>query len=104
MSVADSHGGGYGFRVPRGACHRAARLRAGPLARPRNDGTLPRRKVLHLAAGIAALPATARIARAQTYPARPVKLIVGFPAGGQIDIVARLTAEFLSVPQSGSPR
>ena len=43
---------------------------------------LPRRKFLHLAAGIAAVPAMARIARAQAYPTGPVRLIVGFPAGG----------------------
>jgi hypothetical protein len=42
----------------------------------------PRRNFLHLAAGAAALPAAARIARAQAYPTRPVRLIVGFPAGG----------------------
>ena len=43
---------------------------------------LPRRQFLHLAAGAAALPAVSRIARAQTYPTRPVRIIVGFPAGG----------------------
>ena len=43
---------------------------------------LPRRKFLHLAAGAAALPAVSRIARAQTYPTRPVRLIVRFPPGG----------------------
>ena len=43
---------------------------------------LPRRKFLHLAAGAAALPALSRIARAQTYPTRPVRIIVGYAAGG----------------------
>jgi tripartite-type tricarboxylate transporter receptor subunit TctC len=43
---------------------------------------LPRRGFLHLAAGAAALPAASRIARAQSYPARPVHLVVGFTAGG----------------------
>jgi tripartite-type tricarboxylate transporter receptor subunit TctC len=57
---------------------------------------LPRRQFLHLAAGAAALPAVSRIARAQTYPTRPVRLIVGFPAGGGADTLARLTAQWLS--------
>jgi tripartite-type tricarboxylate transporter receptor subunit TctC len=57
---------------------------------------LPRRKFLQLAAGAAALPAVSRIARAQTYPARPVRWIVGFPPGGLGDIVARPMAQWLS--------
>ena len=57
---------------------------------------LPRRRFLHLAAGAAALPALARVAWAQTYPARPVRLIVGFPAGGAQDVHARLIGEWLS--------
>jgi tripartite-type tricarboxylate transporter receptor subunit TctC len=57
---------------------------------------LPRRQFLYLAAGAAALPAVPRIARAQTYPSRPVRFIVGFaPAGGN-DIVARLIGQWLS--------
>jgi tripartite-type tricarboxylate transporter receptor subunit TctC len=57
---------------------------------------LPRRRFLHLAAGAVALPAFSRRARAQAYPARPVRIIVGFPAGGQIDIIARLMGQWLS--------
>jgi len=55
-----------------------------------------RRKFLHLAACAVALPALSRIASAQSYPARPVRLIVGFPAGGTSDIGARLMARWLS--------
>jgi tripartite-type tricarboxylate transporter receptor subunit TctC len=57
---------------------------------------LPRRQFLHLAACAAALPAASRIALAQAYPARPVRLIVGTTAGGVQDIVARLIAQWLS--------
>ena len=57
---------------------------------------LPRRNFLHLAAGVAALPALSRIARAQAYPSRPVRLIVGFPPGGGHDIAARLISPWLS--------
>jgi len=57
---------------------------------------LPRRTFLQLAAGTAALPAVSRVARAQTYPTRPVRIIVGFPAGGATDILARLTGQWLS--------
>jgi tripartite-type tricarboxylate transporter receptor subunit TctC len=56
---------------------------------------LPRRKFLHLAAGAAALPAVSRVARADTYPTRPVRIIFGFPAGGAGDIVARLIGQWL---------
>ena len=57
---------------------------------------LPRRKFLHLAAGAAALPAISRVAWAQTYPTRPVHIIVGFPAGGPTDIMARLIGQRLT--------
>jgi len=57
---------------------------------------LRRRQFLHLAAGAAALPAISRIAWAQAYPSRPVRVIVGFPAGGAADIFARLIGQYLS--------
>ena len=57
---------------------------------------LPRRRFLHLAAGASALPLVSRPARAQAYPSRPVRLMVGFAAGGPADIVARLIGQWLS--------
>jgi tripartite-type tricarboxylate transporter receptor subunit TctC len=58
--------------------------------------TLRRRTFLHLAASAAALPAVSRMALAQAYPSRPVRIIVGFPAGGATDIQARLMGQWLS--------
>ena len=57
---------------------------------------LPRRRFLHLAAGAAALPVAMRRARAEAYPARPVRMINGFPAGGPSDIFGRLFGQWLS--------
>src|ERR1700729_2663986 len=57
---------------------------------------LPRRQFLRIAAGAVALPAGSRVAWAQTYPARPVRIIIGFPAGNASDIIARLIAQSLS--------
>jgi tripartite-type tricarboxylate transporter receptor subunit TctC len=54
---------------------------------------LPRRQFLHLEASAAALPAMSRIARAQSYPARQITMIVPFPAGGGGDVLARIMAE-----------
>jgi tripartite-type tricarboxylate transporter receptor subunit TctC len=57
---------------------------------------LPRRNFLHLAAGVAALPAVSRFGWAQAYPTQPVRWIVPFPPGGPSDILARLMGQSLS--------
>jgi tripartite-type tricarboxylate transporter receptor subunit TctC len=54
---------------------------------------LARRKFLHLAAGAATLPAVSRVARAQTYPTRPITMIVPVAAGGLSDVVGRVVAD-----------
>jgi len=59
---------------------------------------LPRRQFLHLAAGAAALPVLSRTATAQSYPSRPVTMIVPFPAGGGADVIARVMAERMREP------
>jgi tripartite-type tricarboxylate transporter receptor subunit TctC len=56
----------------------------------------PRRQFLHLAAGAIALPAVSRIARAQTYPTRPVRIVVPFGPGGPTDVFARVIAQKLT--------
>jgi tripartite-type tricarboxylate transporter receptor subunit TctC len=57
---------------------------------------LARRKFLHLAAGVAALPVITRVSSAQSYPVRPVHLLAGFPPGGIVDLIARLIGQWLS--------
>src|SRR6516165_445236 len=57
---------------------------------------LPRRQFLHVAVGATAPPLMSRIAAAQTYPTRPVRIVIGFAAGGGGDIVTRLIAQWLS--------
>src|SRR5262249_26108156 len=69
-----------------------ARARSGR----RTPMKLPRRQFLHLAAGAAALPVVSRAARAQAYPARQVRLVVGATPGGGFDITARLIGQWLS--------
>ena len=56
----------------------------------------PRRQFLQLAASVVALPVVSRVAGAQTYPSRPVRLIVCYPAGGANDIIGRLIGQWLS--------
>jgi tripartite-type tricarboxylate transporter receptor subunit TctC len=63
---------------------------------------LPRRRILHVAAGATTLPVLPHTARAQTYPSRSVHLVEGFGAGGTPDIIARLTGEWLT-PRLGRP-
>jgi len=61
-----------------------------------NAKLLHRRQFLHLAAGAAALPFASHVARTQAYPSRPVRIVVGFAAGGGQDVLARLLAQSLS--------
>jgi tripartite-type tricarboxylate transporter receptor subunit TctC len=58
--------------------------------------TIPRRRFLHLAAGTAALSMTSQVAWAQTYPARPVRWIIGYAPGGTTDVISRLIVQYLT--------
>src|SRR6185369_2164970 len=78
-------------------CSTAVLMRSPSANIPRRTAVkLPRRQFLRLAAGAAALPAVSQIARAQTYPSRPVRIMVGFAPGGPADILARLIGQWLS--------
>src|SRR5215472_3330666 len=91
------------LRLPRMPIRFAPRLRPrGPSWRRRADRNeastlkLPRRRFLYLATAATALPSLARMAAAQAYPTRPVRLIIGYPPGGSADITARLIGQWLS--------
>src|SRR5262249_31484441 len=82
--------------------HFAQARRSRSIARslsPSREGvmTLPRRRFLHLTAGAAALSTVSRIAKAQTYPTRPITIMVGAAAGGPTDTIARILAQHLRV-------
>src|SRR5258705_13326255 len=70
--------------------------RSSPILGEMDSMKLPRRKFLQLAAGAAAVPALSGTARAQSYPARPVRILVGYPPGGVNDLHGRLFGQWLS--------
>src|ERR1700730_8903308 len=102
--VADDQGGRYQSNVSGRARMSAPAFRVRAFKRALRGNAwevsmkLPRRKFLQLAAGAAALPAVSRISRAQTYPSRPVRVIVGFPPAGGADILPRPIGQWVSEP------
>src|SRR5262245_43186525 len=66
------------------------------ISREARMSKLHRRRMLHLAAAAVALPGVSRVARAETYPSRPLRWIIGFPPGGGADTSARMMATWLS--------
>src|ERR1043165_5714853 len=78
------------------ACASCRRARPKTARAGRGVMTLPRRRFLSLTAGAVALSAASRMARAQAYPSRPARIIVGFPPGGATDIQARLMGQWLT--------
>lgn len=90
ISLRPFNFGAYSYRVPALDCARHDRDQRG------NAMKLRRRQFLHLVAAGAAVPAVSRLASAQEYPSRPVRVLVGYPPGGAADIIARLYGQGLS--------
>ena len=82
-------------RVVTPQCRQGLRISHRPRPKTRPSSQHPRRQFLRLAAGVVALPAVSRVATAQTYPTRPITMIVPFTAGSATDVVARVLAEWM---------